>query len=57
MEALQAGFRKWQKAGRDPGPIAHFVEEHLPALLKANKLDEAEAVLDEALKRVRAMVA
>jgi len=52
MELLQAGFRKWQHEGRDPSPIAHFVEDHLPALLQANKLDEAEAVIDEALKRV-----
>jgi hypothetical protein len=52
MEALQAGFRRWQAAGRDPAPIGRFVEERLPALLQANKLAEAEAVLDEALKRV-----
>jgi hypothetical protein len=53
MEALQAGFRKWQAAGRDPSPIARYVEERLPALLQANKMEEAEAVLDEALKRLR----
>ena len=52
METLQAGFRRWQDAGRDPAPIGRLVEERLPALLQANKLDEAEAVLDEALKRV-----
>jgi hypothetical protein len=52
MEALQAGLRRWQKAGRDPAPIGRFVEERMPALLQANKLDEAEALLDEALKRV-----
>jgi len=52
MDMLQAGFRRWQSEGRDPAPIAHFAEERLPALLQANKLDEAEAVLDEALKRV-----
>ena len=52
MEMLQAGFRKWQAAGRDPAPIGRFVEERMPALLQANKLDEAEALLDEALKRV-----
>jgi hypothetical protein len=52
METLQAGFRRWQAAGRDPAPIGRFVEERLPALLKANKLAEAEALLDEALKRL-----
>jgi hypothetical protein len=52
METLQAGFRRWQKAGRDPAPIGRFVEERLPALLQANKLDEADALLDEAIKRV-----
>ncbi|HLK56912.1 MAG TPA: hypothetical protein VKU00_10120 [Chthonomonadaceae bacterium] len=52
METLQAGFRRWQAAGRDPAPIGRFVEERLPALLQANKLDEAEALLDEALKRL-----
>ena len=52
MEKLQAGFRRWQQAGRDPSPIGRSVEERLPALLKANKLDEAEALIDEALKRL-----
>ncbi len=52
MEALQAGFRRWQLAGRDPAPIARFVEERLPQLMQAGKLQEAETVLDEALKRV-----
>jgi len=54
METLQAGFRRWQAMGRDPTPIARFVEERMPALLQANKLDEAEALLDEALNRVNA---
>lgn len=52
METLQAGFRRWQLAGRDWTPIARFVEERLPQLMKAGRLHEAEAVLDEALKRV-----
>ena len=52
MGTLQAGFRRWQRAGRDPAPIGRFVEERLPALLQANKLDEAEALLDAALKRL-----
>jgi hypothetical protein len=52
MDTLQAGFRRWQAAGRDPAPVGRFVEERLPALLQANKLEEAEAVIDEAIKRV-----
>jgi hypothetical protein len=52
MDRLQAGFRRWQGEGRDPSPIAHFVEERMPALLQANKLAEAEALIDEALKRL-----
>ena len=52
MERLQADFRRWQSAGRDPAPIGRFVEERLPALLQANRLAEAEALIDEALKRV-----
>ena len=52
MEMLQAGFRRWQAAGRDPAPIGRWVVERLPALLQANKLDEAEALIDEALKRL-----
>ncbi len=52
MDALQASFRRWQAMGRDPSPIAQWVQDRLPALLQANKLDEAEAVIDEALKRV-----
>ena len=52
MDALQAGFRTWQAAGRDPSPIAHSVEERLPGLLQAGKIDEALAVMDEALRRL-----
>ena len=50
MESVQAGFRRWQAAGRDPAPIGRMVEERLPALLNANRLAEAETVLDNALK-------
>jgi len=52
VEAVQAGFRRWQAAGRDPSAISRFVEERMPALLQANRLAEAEALLDEALKRL-----
>ena len=52
MDMLQEGFRRWLRAGRDPAPIIHSLEDRLPTLLQANKLDEAEALIDDALKRV-----
>jgi hypothetical protein len=52
MVAVQAGFKAWQAAGRDPAPIGSYVEERLEPLLRAGKLSEAEAVLDEALRRL-----
>ncbi len=54
MVAVQAGFRAWQAAGRDPGPIGRYVEEKLGPLLQAGKLSEAETVLEEALRRLAA---
>jgi len=54
MVAVQAGFRAWQAAGRDPGPIGRYVEERLGPLLQAGKLNEAETVLEEALRRLAA---
>lgn len=54
MVAVQAGFRAWQAAGRDPGPIGHYVEEKIGPLLQAGKLSEAETVLEEALRRLAA---
>jgi hypothetical protein len=53
MKTLQAGFRRWQNSGRDPSPIGRFVQERLPALLQANKLDQAEALIDDAIKRLK----
>jgi hypothetical protein len=54
MVAVQAGFRAWQAAGRDPAPIGRYVEERLGPLLQAGKLSEAETVLEEALRRLAA---
>jgi hypothetical protein len=54
MDALQAGFRAWQAAGRDPSPIARGVEDRLPALLQAGEVEEAVAVLEDALRRLEA---
>lgn len=53
MAALQAGFHRWQSEGLDPAPIGQYVEEHLAPLLQANKLEEAEALIDGALKRLK----
>lgn len=52
VEKLQAAFRRLQSEGHDPAPIIHYVEARMPALLQANKIDEAEALLDEAFKQV-----
>jgi hypothetical protein len=54
MAEVQAGFRAWQAARRDPGPIGRDVEEKLGPLLQAGKLSEAETVLEEALRRLAA---
>jgi hypothetical protein len=54
MEAVQAGFKAWQAAGRDPTPIARYAEERIGPLLQAGKILEAEAVLEEALRRLDA---
>jgi hypothetical protein len=54
MAAVEAGFRAWQAAGRDPGPIGRCVEEKLAPLLQAGKLSEAETVLEETLRRLAA---
>jgi hypothetical protein len=54
MVEVQAGFRAWQAAARDPAPIGRYVEERLEPLLKAGRLSEAETVLEEALRRLAA---
>jgi hypothetical protein len=54
METVQAGFRAWQAAGRDPAPIGRFAEEKMGPLLQAGKWREAEAVLEEVLRRLGA---
>ncbi len=55
MVAVQAGFKTWRSAGRDPAPIGRYVEEKLGPLLQAGKLSEAETVLDDALRRLAAL--
>jgi Spy/CpxP family protein refolding chaperone len=48
-ERVEAGVRQWQEQGRDPSPVARVMQEAEP-LIRDGKLDEAEAVLDRALK-------
>lgn len=48
MEKLQAGVKTWQSEGRDPSPIGEIMRDFEP-LMKADKIGEAEAVIDRAL--------
>jgi Spy/CpxP family protein refolding chaperone len=48
-DRVGAGVRRWQEQGRDPSPVAQVMQEAEP-LIRDGKLDEAEAVLDRALK-------
>ena len=53
MQNVQEGVQGWQNAGRDPSSVAEIMQEFEP-LMKAGKHNEAEAVLDRALKVLRA---
>ena len=48
-QRVQNGVARWQEAGRDPSPIAELMNQIDP-LLRAGKMREAEAILDQALK-------
>lgn len=48
-DRVGAGVRRWQEQGRDPSPVAQVMQEAEP-LVRDGKLEEAEAVLDRALK-------
>jgi len=52
MEALQAGFKAWQSSGRDPSKIVEEVTLRLKPLLDDGKFSEAEAVIDDGLKKL-----
>ena len=54
IRAVQIGFQAWQASGRDPSPIAHMLQNHIPALLQAGKINEAIVLVDEALKKLGA---
>lgn len=52
MDALQAGFKAWLSSGRDPSKIAEEVTERLKPLLQDERYSEAEAVIDEGIKKL-----
>ncbi len=49
LQKVQTGVQDWQNAGRDPGTVAEIMQEFEP-LTKAGRHNEAEGVLDRALK-------
>lgn len=49
MERVKAALTKWQSEGRDPSSIAQTLQQLQP-LMMSGKLDQASALLDEALK-------
>ena len=48
---VQTGVARWQEAGRDPSPIGELMNQIDP-LMRAGKMREAEAILDQALKLI-----
>ena len=49
MERVKAAANKWQGEGRDVAPVAQIMQQ-FEATMRAGKPQEAEAVLDQALK-------
>jgi Spy/CpxP family protein refolding chaperone len=49
MERVKAAATKWQSEGRDVAPVAQIMQQ-FEATMRAGKPQEAEAVLDQALK-------
>ena len=49
MERLKAGIAKWQGEGRDPSPIGQMMQQFEP-LMRAGQMEQANALLDQALK-------
>lgn len=54
VQAIQAEFRRWQAAGKDPSPIAMRIEQQMPGLSQSGKIEEIDALLDAALKELKA---
>ena len=49
IQRVQQGVKRWQKQGKNPVPVGRIMQQFEP-LMKAGKINEAEAVLDRALK-------
>jgi hypothetical protein len=49
LEQVQAGVQKWQAGGRDPAAIAQTLSSKVQPMLRAGKIEEAEAELDRLL--------
>jgi Spy/CpxP family protein refolding chaperone len=49
MERVQAGVERWRRDGRNASPVEQAMREFEP-LLRAGHIEEAEAVLDNALR-------
>ena len=52
MERVKAGAQKWAESGRDPSAIAQALEGKFKPLMEADKVFEAEAVLDRVLEQL-----
>ena len=51
-ERVKEGAQKWVASGRDPSSIAQAMEGKFKPLMEADKVFEAEAVLDRVLKQL-----
>lgn len=49
MEKVKAGVENWQNSSRDPSQVGGIMQEFEP-LMRQGKFQEAEAILDRALK-------
>lgn len=52
VERVKAGVQKWAENGRDPAAIGQTMGEKFKPLMEADKVFEAEAVLDRALEQL-----
>jgi len=53
VERVKAGAQKWADSGRDPSAIARVMEGGFKPLMDADKVFEAEAVLDRVLEQLQ----
>lgn len=52
VERVKAGAQKWADSGRDPSAIGQAMGEKFKPLMEADKVFEAEAVLDRVLEQL-----